>query len=162
MAKKKAAKKKAAKKPAAKKAPPVVKKGPRQTALPGMEDRAIAALQDAAMSYAEIRDQRVALSAQEVELKNQLLDLMHGYKKTHYSHGNVVIDIVPEKETIKVKIKKADDMSEEELQAGQDEPSDNPPDDEPEPPEQAEEDEEPEPDFDEEPEPAFDEEEELG
>ena len=140
MAKKKApkaAKKKAVKKSAAKKqSPPEVKKGPRQAPLPGMEDRAIEALQDKAMSYAELRDQRVALSAKEVELKQQLLDLMHGYNKKHYQHGNVVIDIEPEGEKLKVKIKRADDMSEEELQTGQDEP--NPPDDEPEPPEQDE------------------------
>lgn len=89
-----------------------VKKGPRQKALPGMEDRAIRALQDAALTYAECRDQRIGLSEQEGELKSELLDLMHKHKKTHYAHGSVLIDIVPEGEKLKVRIKKADEVEE--------------------------------------------------
>ena len=82
------------------------KKGPRQKPLPGMENRKIAALQDAAMSYAEIRDERQALSAQEVDLKKKLIGLMHKYKKTEYIFGTVKINLVMEEETVKVKIKR--------------------------------------------------------
>lgn len=88
------------------------KKGPRQTSLLGMADRKIAALQEAALSYAECRDQRIALLDQESELKQELLDLMHKHKKTHYVYGNVAIDIVPEGEKLKVKIKSADEVEE--------------------------------------------------
>lgn len=102
MAKK--AKKKSPKKPTAKKKA-AVKKGPRQTSLPGMEDRRITALDNAALSYAEIRDQRMDLSKSEVEAKSKVSDLMHANKKTHYKHGNIVIDLVPEGEKVKVKIK---------------------------------------------------------
>jgi hypothetical protein len=101
---KKAKKKSPAKKPAAKKKV-AVKKGPRQTSLPGMEDRRITALDNAALSYAEIRDQRMELSKSEVEAKSKVSDLMHANKKTHYKHGNIVIDLVPEGEKVKVKIK---------------------------------------------------------
>lgn len=96
--------KKPAKTPAAKKKV-AVKKGPRQTSLPGMEDRRITALDNAALSYAEIRDQRMELSKSEVEAKSKVSDLMHANKKTHYKHGNIVIDLVPEGEKVKVKIK---------------------------------------------------------
>lgn len=80
------------------------KKGPRQKPLPGMEDRQIERLQDAAMEYAEMRDARIAATASEVQSKKALLDLMHSYKKTRYVHGNVYVEIVPEGEKLKVKI----------------------------------------------------------
>jgi len=80
------------------------KKGPRQKPLPGMEDRQIEKLQDAALEYAEMRDARIAASAAEVQSKQALLDLMHSYKKTRYVHGNVFVEIVPEGEKLKVKI----------------------------------------------------------
>lgn len=105
---------KAKQKPAAKKAAPPVKKGPRQTSLPGMEDRAIKALDDAALSYAEVRDQRIAFSQSEGEAKKQLLGLMHAHKKKSYRHNNIAIEIVPEGEKLKVKIK----------EQGSDEPGD--------------------------------------
>ena len=82
------------------------KKGPRQKSLPGMEDRQIEKLQDAALEYAEMRDARIAASASEVQSKQALLDLMHSYKKTRYTHGNVYVEIVPEGEKLKVKILK--------------------------------------------------------
>ena len=108
MATKKKAKKKASPKakpkPAAKKKAAAVKKGPRQTSLPGMEDRAIEALDDAALSYAETRDERIGLSKEEGDKKKVLMGLMHANKKTKYTHGNISIEIVPEGEKIKVKI----------------------------------------------------------
>lgn len=53
------------------------KKIARQKDLPGMEDRKITAIENAAQDYAEIRDQRQELTTQEVELKTKLLKLMH-------------------------------------------------------------------------------------
>lgn len=139
MAKKKAAKKKAVKKAAAKKpSPPAVKKGPRQAALPGMEDRAIESLNDAALSYDEAKKDRMAKSKVEKEKKTAVQDLMHAMKKKHYQYSNVIIDLVPEGEKVKVKIlPEGTEPSEEDLEKnreGMDEEP-NPPEDEPEPPE---------------------------
>ena len=61
--------------------PKEVKKGPRQQHLPEMEDNKIAVLEDLALYYAEVRDERMGLSQQEVELKGKLLDLMKAQKK---------------------------------------------------------------------------------
>src|SRR5882757_11238286 len=94
-----------AKKKAKQKKKVAVKKGPRQKSLPGMEDRKITTLDNAALRYAEIRDERQQLTKQEVEAKSKVSDLMHANKKTHYKHGNIVIDLVPEGEKVKVKIK---------------------------------------------------------
>ena len=98
-----------------------VKKAPRQDSLPTMENRKIKALQDAAMDYANIRDQRVALSAQEVDLKQKLIDLMHKHEKETYTYQGVTITLVMEQENVKVKIAKkdkdADDEDVEEMAA---------------------------------------------
>ena len=94
-------------KSAAKKPAKEVKKGPRQQRLPEMEDSKISVLEDCALSYAEARDERMGLSQREVELKGKLLDLMKAEKKEHYKRGNIKIDIVHEKENVKVKIKAA-------------------------------------------------------
>jgi hypothetical protein len=83
------------------------KKGPRQLPIPGTEDREIATLNDAALDYAELRDQRVAALAAEIQAKATLLDLMHSYKKTNYKYDNIFIEITPEGEKLKVKILKA-------------------------------------------------------
>jgi hypothetical protein len=91
------------------------KKG-RQKRLPGMADAKLEALHNAALSYAEIRDQRQALTKQEVELKGSLLTLMHKSKKDHYEYNGVTIDLVAEQETVKVRVAKAkldDDTPEE-------------------------------------------------
>jgi hypothetical protein len=94
-------------KPAAKKAAKEVKKGPRQQQLPEMEDSKITVLEDLALSYAEVRDERQGLTKREVELKGKLLDLMKAQKKEHYHRGNIKIDVVHEKENVKVKVKAA-------------------------------------------------------
>jgi len=80
------------------------KKGPRQKQLPGMEDKKIAALQDAALSYAEARDARIAATGDEVSAKKHLLSVMHANKKKRYVHGDVYVEIIPEGEKLKVKI----------------------------------------------------------
>lgn len=81
-------------------------KKPKQDALPGLENRKIKALQDAAMDYADIRDQRVALTAQEVELKQKLIDLMHKHERETYTYQGVTITLIHEEESVKVKIAK--------------------------------------------------------
>lgn len=94
-----------AKKAAKKGRVPEVPKGPRQKPLPGMEDRAVEVLDDAALRYDEVKKARMKLTVQEVEAKKQVADLMHAKKKKHYQHGNIVIDLVPEGEKVKVRVK---------------------------------------------------------
>lgn len=84
-------------------------KKPRQARLPEMEDPAIEGLESAAEAYAEIRDERQALTLKEVALKTRLLDIMHDNKKTEYNHGGVSIKVLVEKEKVRVKIHKDKD-----------------------------------------------------
>jgi hypothetical protein len=102
-AKKKAAKKAAQRKPTNSHAEPT-KKIARQASLPGMEDRKITMLNNAALSYAEIRDERMAWTKKEVDAKKKVSDLMHAHKKTHYKWANILIDLVPEGEKVKVTV----------------------------------------------------------
>ncbi len=99
-----------------------VPKGPRQKPLPGMANRAIEALDDAALHYDEVKKARMKLTEQEVEAKREVQTLMHARKKTHYHHGNIVIDLVPEGEKVKVKITSDEDEVEELSSAPTDEP----------------------------------------
>jgi len=79
---------------------------PRQGRLAGMEDAKIEEIEAAAESYAEIRDRRQALTAEEVPAKKKLLELMHANEKTSYHHNGIEVKVVVEKEKVKVKIKK--------------------------------------------------------
>src|SRR6185312_14723044 len=92
---------------------PTAKKSVRQPRLPGMADAELESLHEAALSYAEIRDQRQELTQQESELKGQLLSLMHKHRKDHYEYNGVVVDFVVEQETVKVRVKKHKDGDEE-------------------------------------------------
>ena len=113
--------------PKAAKKKATVKKGPRQDQLPGMKDRKLSALHDAALSYAEIRDQRQALTKKEVELQGTLLALMHKAKREHYEYAGVVCDLVVEKEKVKVRVQKgkADDEPEEVTETTEQEPDES-------------------------------------
>ena len=104
MAKKKAAKKHANAKPVA--------KGPRQTSLPGMDDRAIRALNEAALSYDDVKKERMKLTEQEVELKEQVRELMHAQKRKHYRYKNIEIALEPEGEKVKVRVRSEGDEEE--------------------------------------------------
>lgn len=84
-----------------------VNKSPRQQPLTGMEDAKIDALEEIALDYADLRDQRIKLGQHEGELKKQLLALMKAQKREHYHRGTITIDIVHEKENLKVKVKAA-------------------------------------------------------
>jgi hypothetical protein len=82
-----------------------VKKLPRQESLPGIGDTKIAAIENAALDYAEIRDQRQELTTQEVDLKKKLLDLMHAKKLTEYKRNGISVKLVAETETVKVRVR---------------------------------------------------------
>ena len=73
---------------ATKKAAKPAKKSPRPQSLPGMEDNKIEALEEIALSYADVRDERIGFSQREVELKGQLLQLMKAQKREHLPPGH--------------------------------------------------------------------------
>jgi len=79
----------------------------RQKRLPGMADAKLEALHNTALDYAEVRDKRQELTKEEVDLKGKLLTLLHKHKKDHYEYNGVTIDLIAEKETVRVRVKKA-------------------------------------------------------
>jgi hypothetical protein len=81
-------------------------KRPRQPRFAGMEDAKIEALENAALDYAHVRDQRQQLTAQEVPLKQELIALMKKEGRETYRHENVEIKMIHEKESVKVRIRK--------------------------------------------------------
>ena len=83
-------------------------KRPRAAALPGMENHAIKPLEDLAAAYADIRDERMALTQREHDLKAATLKLMRKYDKTIYRHDGIEITIVTGEDDVKVKVKKAE------------------------------------------------------
>jgi hypothetical protein len=85
---------------------------PRAAALPGLEDHAIKPLEDCAEAYANIRDERMALTIRERDLKVATLKLMRKYDKTIYRHAGVEIVLVTGEDDVKVKVKRAEDEDE--------------------------------------------------
>lgn len=120
MAKKKAAKKKPEKQPVKKQQPEkkLSKPSPRQTTLPGMADRKIAALENAALHYADVRDERMRWTKQEVDAKKEVQRLMHEQNRERYERDGIEIELVPEGENVRVRVR---------LQEPVDEPVDLPP-----------------------------------
>lgn len=81
----------------------------RQAALPGMESKKCKEIEDAAFSYADARDTRIANGSVEQEKEKLFLDAMHRNKlrKYHNSDANLSVEIVAKdpKEKVKVLIK---------------------------------------------------------
>jgi len=95
---------------------PVAKKAtvtPRDRDLPGMQDRAIKTLEDLAFTYADLRDQRMALNQEEAALKAKLLAEMKKHEKERYLRGKIRIRVLS-KETVKVRVPKPDARIDEE------------------------------------------------
>lgn len=101
---------KKAKKSSPKKAAPKRNRIPRQEIIPGVGDEKIAAIENAALDYAEIRDQRQELNKQEVDLKTKLIELMHKKEITEYKRNGISVKLVVEEESVKVRVKDADDV----------------------------------------------------
>src|SRR6266478_6507847 len=85
---------------------------PRQEVLPGVGDVKIAAIENAALDYAEIRDQRQELTTQEVDLKKKLLDLMHAKDLKEYKRNGISVKVILEQENVKVRVRAEDDGDE--------------------------------------------------
>jgi hypothetical protein len=89
--------------------------------LPGMEDRSIRALEEVASEYADIRDRRMALLQEEIELKGRAMRLMKKHGKSEYRRDGIEILIVPGEESIKVRVKKVSDDEGDSAESGGDE-----------------------------------------
>jgi non-homologous end joining protein Ku len=75
--------------------------------LPGIGDDVNENVRDAALKYVEIRDRRMALTKEEIEAKQDLLDQMHEskLKRYHDSEAELLVEIVKEsKESVKVRL----------------------------------------------------------
>lgn len=83
------------------------KKQPRQRSLPGTQSPKNISIEKAAHEYVEARDERMALSEVEVTRKTKLLDVMKRANLTKYRRNGMTIDIVVEKEKVKVRTAKA-------------------------------------------------------
>lgn len=75
-----------------------------QARLPGTEG-VIQELEALGYEYAALRDQRMELTRQEVDLKKKLLEAMHNNNLTTYQYQDIEVEIVPGEEKIKVKVK---------------------------------------------------------
>ena len=82
---------------------------PKQQRLPGTENPEIQELEDKAHEYATVRDEHIGLTAQESQLKQDLLGLMRKHKRKVYTRDGIEIEVVPEGEKLKVKVKGDDD-----------------------------------------------------
>jgi hypothetical protein len=80
-----------------------------QTELPGMEDRHIEEIEDAARNYARIRDRRMALTREETDLKDLLHQIMLRNDKKLYRVAEMEVKIVAKEETVKVKLTDPDE-----------------------------------------------------
>lgn len=80
-----------------------------QTELPGMEDRHIEDIEDAARNYARIRDRRMALTREEHDLKDLLHQVMLRHDKKVYRVAEMEVKIVAKEETVKVKLTDPDE-----------------------------------------------------
>jgi len=87
---------------------------PRAQRLPGMDEPKVAKLESLAHEYADIRDQRIALSVNEGSLKADIMEEMKRLKKEHYKRDGVEITLVHEKENVKVKIKPTSEEADDE------------------------------------------------
>jgi hypothetical protein len=81
----------------------------KQADLPGMENRAITELEEAARKYAAIRDKRMALNDAEVKLQDILMALLKKHGKREYKHDGIEVWIKVEQEKVKVRIHEDDE-----------------------------------------------------
>lgn len=72
--------------------------------LPGMEDRVIQDLHDAALEYDSVKKQRMKLTAEEVKKKTAVRDLMHKHKRKHYAYDGIEVTLEPPDGDDKVKV----------------------------------------------------------
>jgi hypothetical protein len=87
------------------------KKLPRQQGLPGVIDGKIASIESLALDYVELRDERMAIGKQEIELKESLIAAMHKAGKTEYKRAGISVKLIVEEEGVKVRVKDEDEAA---------------------------------------------------
>lgn len=75
----------------------------KQTEIPGTERVKNKAIAEAADTYRKARDRRVRATRPEVEAKQSLIDLMHKHGLAVYNDGEIIVEIIPTKEKVKVR-----------------------------------------------------------
>lgn len=90
---------------------------PKTSDLPGITGKGVApvrikAVDDAAEEYVKVRDRRMGLTKKEVQAKQTLIDLLHKNSEKigadeegimRYEYDDVVVELSPGKETLKVR-----------------------------------------------------------
>jgi len=74
-----------------------------QEELKGIERPSIKDIEEAAAAYETVRDQRMALTQEEIKSKAALLALMKKHKQKKYRFDERIVEIVPGEESVKVK-----------------------------------------------------------
>lgn len=72
--------------------------------LPGLEQKKIAEITKAAEAYVEVRDPRMDLTRKEHDKKGELIQLMKKHGLTSYRDDDLSIELIPGKDTLKVKV----------------------------------------------------------
>lgn len=76
---------------------------PKQPDLPGMENRKIADLQEAAEKLLHISDQKKQLAAKEKEAGLELIKIMRRHKREHYRYKGIVVTIIEGNDKVQVR-----------------------------------------------------------
>ena len=82
---------------------------PRNQSLPQLEDKAIQEIEDAAESYADLRDDRIRMLAKEVGAQTALLDVMEKHKRLVYKRNGITARVKTGKNKVQVEIDKPED-----------------------------------------------------
>ena len=83
----------------------MARKNKGQERLPGTEGE-ISELEQLGHEYAALRDSRMELLKQEVELKKKTLKAMHRNNLTTYKYQDIEMEVVPGKEKLRVVVEK--------------------------------------------------------
>jgi hypothetical protein len=83
----------------------------KQVDLPGMEDRSLTEIEEAAENYREIRNERCALSKREADAKATLIAVMGKNKRSFYAYNGMKIEV---SSVDNVKVKTAKDEGDDE------------------------------------------------
>ncbi len=81
---------------------------PQPQNLPGIET-GIPELEELGFEYAALRDRRMKVLAEEVELKRKVIPLMQKHKLNEYTTEGITMKLVPGELKLKVTVDKSDD-----------------------------------------------------
>lgn len=85
----------------------------KQVDLPGMENRNIPEIEEAAETYRDARDERIACSKTESDRKQRLIEIMQKHNRTLYAYKGLLVDLT-KKLDVKVRTERSKDDEDEE------------------------------------------------